>query len=157
MLGRVVILEGFVSLHVTVKRLWVKKRSGSLVVRLREHSGASCLLVEFSLTCFLVERMRERQLCSSYSRLLLISSIFSSVLFDRLMNCPRSLWVQSKMHCRSSYFFSIKFGMSFAMCLFLASCKAVQCSMKCSVSMLHGSHVLSTSYWLNRCLFACRV
>ena len=54
------------------------------------------LLLWFTFSCFLLERIRERQLCSSYCRLLLISSIFSSVLFDRLMNGSRPLWVQSK-------------------------------------------------------------
>ena len=46
------------------------------------------------------------------------------------------------------------------MCLFLVCSRAVQWSMKCwrsSASLLHSSHVLSTSNWLNLCRFACRV
>ena len=112
---------------------------------------------------FICDRVRVRQVCRSYRRLLLISSSFCSVAFVLCKYCSRSLCEQSRMHCRSSSFFPFKFGTvssNFGMCLFLACSRAVQWSMKCwrsSASLLHSSHVLSTSYWLNLCRLAWRV
>ena len=58
---------------------------------------------------------------------------------------------------------SFRFGTisnSFDRCFCLASCRAEQRKMKCSLSSAscaQSSQVLSTSHWLNLCLLACSV